>query len=290
MNRLTIILTVVVILCSCGSNSTMTEYCTNDSFLCCKIPSFLHLIEKDGHSMHFKGNKKFAKVMIVSSFDRSVKDFYVEQYVGNNRSKLSVIEENDSITAFEIQRGMTSIPAQVVSIYKRSGYAVLLLTMGIDIDLHKAIGKTIKCNANELAFIKYQGEYFNLEYPSEWTLDEQPGIHTADVYIGNNDRSFGLWLFRFEKNNDISFDEAMTALADNWRDVATVGMSYENINGVEWCKHDILMSTQGQKSRQISYYALKDNMIYNIKFGNKAQEVEKNHTLINDIMRSVALK
>ena len=297
MNRLTVILTIVVILCSCVNNpikeiDTMSEYCTNDSFLCCKIPSFLHLTNTNGHSMQFEGNKKFAKVMIVSSYDRTVKDFYVEQLVGNNRGKLSVIEENDTITAFEIQRGVTTIPAQVVSIYKRNGYAVLLATMGIDINLHKTIGKTIRCNAcdNKLVFMKYQGEYLNLECPSEWTLDEEPETQTADVYIGKNDRSFGLWLFRFEKEDGISFDEAMTGLADNWREVATIGMSYETINGVEWCKHDILISTQGQESRQISYYTHNGNKIYNIKFGNKAQEVEKNQTLINDIMRSVELK
>ncbi len=296
MNRLTIILTIVVILCSCGNNSSneidsMSEYCTNDSFLCCKIPSFLHLIEKDGQSMKFEGSKKFAKIMIVSSYDRSVKDFFVDQLVGNDRFKMTVIEENDTITAFEIQRGMTTIPAQVVSIYNRNGYAVLLATMGIDIDLHKTIGKTIKCNAsdNNPVFMKYQGEYLNLEYPSEWTLDKEPGAQTADVYIGKNDRSFGLWLFRFEKEDGISFDEVMTGLADNWREIATVGMSYETINGIEWCKHNILISTQGQEGRQISYYTLKGNKIYNIKFGNKAQEVEQNQIVINDIMRSVEI-
>ena len=241
--------------------------------------------------MQFEGSKKLAKVMMVSSYDRSVKDFYVEQFVGNNRSKLTVIEENDTITAFEIQRGMTTIPAQIVSIYKRNGYSVLLATMGIDIDMHKTIGKTIKCNAsdNRLAFMKYEGDYFNLEYPSEWTLAEEQRVQTADCYIGKNDRSFGLWLFRFEKEEGISFDEAMTGLAENWREVATVDMSYENINGIEWCKHDIQMSTQGQEGRQISYYAHKGNMIYNIKFGNSPQEVEKSQTLVNDIMHSVEI-
>lgn len=290
-------LAILTFFCSCVNNSnneieSMSEYCTNDSFLCCSIPSFLHLTKADGQSMQFEGNKKFAKVMIVSSSERSVKDVYVEQLVGNNRSKLTVVEENDTITAFEIQRGMTTIPAQIVSIYKRNGYAVLLATMGIDLDLHKTIGKTIKCNGDgkELALKSYQGEYFNLDYPSEWTLDETPGTQTADVFIGNTDHSFGLWLFRFEKEDGISFDEAMTSLAENWREVAAVSMSYETINGVEWCKHGIQMSTQGQEGRQISYYAPKGNMIYNIKFGNKAQEVEKNQTLIHDIMRSVELK
>ena len=293
---LCICLAILTIFCSCVNNSnneinSMSEYCTNDSFLCCSIPSFLHLTKADGQSMQFEGNKKFAKVMIVSSYDRSVKDVYVEQLVGNNRSKLTAVEENDSITAFEIQRGMTTIPAQIVSIYKRNGYAVLLATMGIDIDLHKTIGKTIKCNANgdEITFKSYKGEYFNLDYPSEWTQDESPGVQTADVFIGNIDHSFGLWLFRFEKEENISFDEAMIGLADNWREVATVSMSYETINGVKWCKHDIQMSTQGQEGRQISYYTPKGNMIYNIKFGNKAQEVEQSQLVINDIMHSVEI-
>ena len=295
--RLSILLLFLAILGACGNHSnqdieTMSEYCTNDSFLCCKIPSFLQLTKTDGQSMQFEGNKKFAKVMIVSSYDRAVKDDFVQQLVGNNRSKLTVIEENDTITAFEIQRGITIIPAQVVSIYQRNGYAVLLATMGVDIDLHKTIGTTIKCNAThtDIDLAHYNGDYINLDYPSNWTINEHPGTQTADLFIGNSDHSFGIWLFRFEKDDNISFDEAMTSLADSWREVANVGISNESINGIAWCKQDIQMTSQGQEGRQVSYYALKGNMIYNIKFGNKAHEVEKNQTIINDIMRSVELK
>ena len=43
-----------------------------------------------------------------------------------------------------------------------------------------------------------------------------------------------------------SFKDAMTDIANNWREVAKVNMSYQQINGEEWCKHDIRMNMQGQ--------------------------------------------
>ena len=167
--RLSILLLSVAILCACGNHSnqdieTMSEYCTNDSFLCCKIPSFLHLTKNDGQSMQFEGNKKFAKVMIVSSYDRAVKDDFVQQLVGDNRSKLTVIEENDTITAFEIQRGMTTIPAQVVSIYQRNGYAVLLAMETILILIIPQIGQLTNTLSRKLPLCLLVIVIIRLEY------------------------------------------------------------------------------------------------------------------------------
>ena len=82
----------------------------------------------------------------------------------------------------------------------------------------------------------------------------------------------------------------MNNIAENWREVAKVSVSNEQINGVKWCKHDIRMNMQGQEGRQISYYSLKGCYIYNVKFGNSAVEVEKNLSLIDSIMATVTIK
>ena len=297
--QLSIIVAVAAILCSCHNRTkeaieSMSEYKTADSVLCCKAPAYLHLTRTDGHSLQFEGGKKMAKVMIIPSADRWIKDDYANKMVGDFRSKMTLVEDNDSITAYEIQRGMTVIPAQMVSVYKRNGYSVILATMGVDLDVHKAMGQSIRCKAKEnkdkSETSNYQGEYMSLNYPSIWNVNEHPNTQTADVYISQSNHAFGVWLFRFEKEDGITFKEAMNSIAENWREVAKVNISNEQINDVEWCKHDIRMNIQGQEGRQISYYSLKGYDIYNVKFGNSAVEVEKNLSLIDSIMATVVIK
>ena len=295
-----IVMTVATALCSCQSRTekvieSMSEYYTADSVLCCKAPYSLSLTRADGQSLQFEGGKKMAKVMIIPVANRMIKDDFTQQMVGDFRSKMTLVEDNDSISAYEIQRGMTTIPAQMVSVYNRNGYAVILATMGIDLKVHKAMGQSIRCKEKEHKDIenelsKYQGDYLSLDYPSEWIVDEHPNTQTADVWIMQKDRAFGVWLFRFEKEDDISFDNTMTSIANNWREVAKVEMAYIQINDIKWCKHDIRISMQGQEGRQISFYCLKGNYIYNVKFGNNSEEVEKNLTTIDSIMASVDLK
>ena len=270
----------------------MSEYITADSVLYCKAPAYLHITGSEGHSLQFEGGRKIAKVMIISSADRWIKDDYANKIVGDSRSKMTLVEENDSITAYEIQRGMTVIPAQMVSVYKRNGYAVILVTIGVELDIHKAMGQSIRCKAkgNKIETSDYQGEYMSLDYPSTWSINEHPNTQAADIYISQDDHAFGVWLFRFEKVHDVTFRDGMDELADGWREIAIVDVTYEEINGREWCKHDIKMSMLGEKGRQISYYTNRGDTIYNVKFGNLATEVDKNMELVDMIMASVVIK
>ena len=292
MRQISIIVAIATFLCSCHNHTNeMIEYCTDDSVICCKVPSYLQLTKTEGHTLYFEGNKRIAKILIVPSADRETKDFYINNIVGDSRSEISLVEDNDSITAYEIQRGMISIPAYIISMHERNGYAVMLVTYGIDLDIHKTMGIYIQCktrNKNEMS--DYMGDYLNLSYPSTWNVDENPGTLSADTYISQSDHAFGVWLFRFEKENNITFEEAMTTLADNWRKNATVEMSYKQINGIEWCCHDIHLEMPDFEGRQISFYTIRGNYIYNVKFGNSLQEVEENANVIDSIMSSVKIK
>ena len=99
----------------------------------------------EGHSLLFEGGDKMAKVMIIPIANRMVKDDFAQRLVGDFQSKMTLVEDNDSISAYEIQRGMTTIPAQMVSVHNRNGYAVILTTMGVDLKVHKAMGQSIRC-------------------------------------------------------------------------------------------------------------------------------------------------
>lgn len=300
MKKYLFVLSSLLLLSSCKNRikntiESMSGYYTADSVLYCKVPSFLNLTSTLDHSLQFEGGDKMAKVMIIPVANRNVKDNFTQQMVGDFRSKLTLIEDNDSISAYEIQRGLTTIPAQMVSVYNRNGYAVILVTMGIELKIHKAMGQSIKCKEkdhkeNKTELCKYKGGYISLDYPSEWIVDEFPNTQTADVWITQKDHAFGVWLFRFENKDGISFEDAMTSIANNWREVAKVEMTYRQINGIKWCKHDIRMDIQGQEGRQISFYCQKDNYIYNVKFGNRCEEVFKNISMVDSIMNSVEIK
>ena len=294
--QLIFICTCAILFFSCHNRTketieSMSEYHTSDNIMYCKVPASLHLTKEDSHSLQFEDGKKIVKIMITDSSNGWNLSGFAEQMVGNMRSKLTLVELNDSVIAYEIQKGITTIPAQMFSVYERNGYSVLLTTMGIDLDVHKAMGRTILCKDKDRkkANTNYQGEYLSLSYPSGWIVDEHPNTQTSDVYISQSNHAFGVWLFRFEMEDDITFKDAMTDIANNWREVAKVNMSYQQINGEEWCKLDIRMNMQGQTGRQISFYRQKGNYIYNVKFGNNTTDVEKNLVVIDSIMTSVKI-
>lgn len=79
-------------------------------------------------------------------------------------------------------------------------------------------------------------------------------------------------------------------MANSYREIAKINLTYEQINGIEWCKQDIEMTMQGLTNRQISYYCQKRNHMYNVKFGNRASDIQNNGEIINSIMASINIK
>lgn len=270
---------------------TMIEYNTEDSLLYLKIPNTLELIKKDKQSLLFQGDEKAVMIAITDMSNKWDKDLFVDQFISSNQSELNIVEQNDSITAYEIKKGAFSIPAQIVSVHERNDYSVLVATIGIDLQSHKAIGQSIRCimKDDHIWTKSYNGEYISLSYPSTWIVDETPNTFTSDVYISQSDHAFGVWLYRFELENNMTFNNLMNDLVGTWRDIASVDISYEQINGIEWCRHDIQILDADIMGRQISYYCQRGNYIYNVKFGNNIEDVKKNLTIIDSVMHSIII-
>ena len=289
---------LLMVFCSCNNRAnriieSMSERSAFDSTMFVKIPQNMYLSDSDRHSIMFSGSNKFVKIMIVESDNGWNLEGFAQDIVGDNRSKLTLVEKKDSIIAYEIHKGVVSMPALMFSVCKRGNVSVMLITMGLDLEVHNAIRESIICNVNSNNDGKstYIGSYLNIEYPSSWIVDEFPDTQTADVSIMQEDRSFGVWLFRFEKEyGNNSFNDIMNGIADNWREYADVDVDYVQINNMEWCKQDIRMNMQDYVGRQISYYTLKGDYIYNVKFGNSSEKVDKNLNLIDSMMVSVVIK
>lgn len=288
---------LVLSLGSCQNGSkkeieNLKDCCTSDSTMCFKVPSFMYKQKEDTKSILFEGNKKKVQIMKTELPDEWDMYSFAQQMIGDRRGDMTLVSQNDSLLVYEIQKGITHLSAFAFSLHERNGYSVLLTTFGLSEELHIAMGKAIQCKEKECENGKanYSGQYLNIDYPCSWIVDEHPNTQTADVYISQKDHAFGVWLFRFEKDDGVIFKDAIADIANNWREYANVDESVVNINGEEWCKHDIRMSVQGEENRQVSYYLQKGDYIYNIKYGNMAIEVENNLGIIDSMMSSVKLK
>lgn len=170
--------------------------------------------------------------------------------------------------------------------------SIIVAILGINIATHNTISNSVldRMTVTKNKTTLYEGKYMNLYYPSNWIVDEHPKSMVADVYIGQKNYTFGMWLFRIENESGISFKKAMSEMGNSYPGIAKVDLAYEKINGREWCKQNIQMNVQRQNYRQISYYCQIGSHIYNVKFGNSASEIQNNGEIINSIMASINIK
>lgn len=291
--QLLLLISLITFLISCNkSNVQFFKYTHDEWSLSIDIPQSMCLTKTDNYSLQFEGNQRIVKILRAKPGDKWNLEKFANSIVGSNGSQLTLNTKNDTLIAYEISKGLSVIPAHIFSIHSIEGFSILVFTYGFSVETHINICNsiTISTTKNTNDFTSYSGDYMNLDYPSNWYLNENPHTETADVYIGQNDNEFGLWLFCFKLENGYDFKGAMNELANNWRELGQVNIEYEMINGNEWCKHDIKLNIQGQEGRQISYYAYKDNVVYNIKFGNKSDLVSSNLGVIRTIMNSVEIK
>lgn len=289
MKRVLMIGSFMGILVACqnhpGQTNQRTEIFYNiDSSIVVSMPYEADLKSSSYTSMTFEYERKLCKIIKADIADSWNLQGLVEDMAGSSLSKLTLAEKSDSLIAYKYRNGQFSFDAQVASQFKRDGFSILLLTYGIEIKQHQQIASSIRCGKKDInGTSDFIGDYISCVYPSSWNVDDSPGTMTADVYISNSDHSFGVWLFKFE--TDAPFKEIMDELADNWKEYAKVNITYDNFNGVEWCKQDLIVD---DNNRQISYYTQRGGFIYNVKFGNQASKIEQ--SVIDTIMKSVKIR
>ena len=101
--------------------------------------------KEDSIAIFYGVNDRFLQIMKTKlPYEWDMYSF-AHRMIGNNRRNLTLVSENDSLLVYEIQKGLIHIPAAMVSVYKKSGYSILLYTFGLDKDLHMTIGNFIQC-------------------------------------------------------------------------------------------------------------------------------------------------
>ncbi len=134
---------IIVVLSACQNKGLeMTEYENSNKTLTFNIPSYMHKTDEDNSSMRFEGNKKFVNIMwnkLENSWD--IERF--SQHLTENTEGLTLVEKNDTLIVYEIQKGMVTLPALIFSLHERSNYSILVTTMGIGKSNHQIITNSI---------------------------------------------------------------------------------------------------------------------------------------------------
>ena len=115
---------------------TLNYVCTSDSTMCFKVPYYMHKQKEDSKSILYEGNKKLVQIMKTELPDKWNMHSFAQHMIGNKRGEMTLVSQNDSLLVYEIQKGITHLPAFAFSLLERNGYSVLLTTFGLNEELH----------------------------------------------------------------------------------------------------------------------------------------------------------
>lgn len=146
---------LAISLASCHNGSkkeieNLKEGCTSDMTMCFKVPSCMYKQKEDSKSVFYVGQKKLVQIMKTELPDTWNMKAFAQHMIAGKQGDLTLVSQNDTLMVYEIQKGLTRIPAFVFSLHERNGYSVLLTTFGLNEDVHTAIGNAIKCCPPEI--------------------------------------------------------------------------------------------------------------------------------------------
>ena len=150
--RIIICLALLVTLLSCKNGNqkeieSLSDCFTSDSLMRYKIPSYMVKTKEDSTSVWYEGNNKLVLIMRTAAPNQWDMTSFAQVLIGDNRKNLTLVEKNDSLMVFEIQKGAITLPAYIFSVHERDGNSVLLTTLGLNATLHKKMGDAIFCTS-----------------------------------------------------------------------------------------------------------------------------------------------
>ena len=135
---------LITIMFGCkNKDCDMIEYKNSETSLCFNVPSYMHKSKENNSSMLFEGNEKFVNFMWNKSENGWDLDKF-SQKMTKDSEDLTLVEKNDTLIVYEIQKGIATMPALIFSLQERNGYSILTTTMGISKTNHQTITNSIK--------------------------------------------------------------------------------------------------------------------------------------------------
>jgi len=134
---------------------------------------------------------------------------------------------------------------------------------------------------------KYECTRFIVSYPNGWSYVED--VQGIDVYIGANDGCIAFTVASFPTS--YTLDEVMTEAKANaaragWKQTNTI----TTLCGVKCYKSVITYTVNGMSVKQIGYTMKKNGYVYNLRFGNDANNVNSMLSTITAIANSFKVK
>ncbi len=142
--RVLCIIMIIITLYACKNKVfDMMEYKNSETSLCFNVPSYMYKSKEDDSSMLFEGDGKFVNFM----WNKSENGWDIDKFsqkMTKGSAGLTLVEKNDSLIVYEIQKGVVTMPALIFSLRERNGYSILVTTMGISRTNHQTISNSIK--------------------------------------------------------------------------------------------------------------------------------------------------
>lgn len=145
MKKFLIYTTLIASLFACKNNNDiqMSEYTNSDQTISYKIPSYMHKTKEDNSSVLFNGNEKFVHLMWTNNENGWDLERFAQHFT-NDQHGLTLVEKNDTIIAYEIQKGVVKMPALAFSLHQRKNNSIMVMTMGIASKERQAITNSIR--------------------------------------------------------------------------------------------------------------------------------------------------
>ena len=144
MKKILIFTILITSLFACKNNDIqMSDYTISDQTISYKIPSYMHKTKEDNSSVLFEGNNKLVNLMWTSNENGWNLERFAQHFTKDN-DELTLVEKNDTVITYEIQKGAIKVPALAFSLHKRKNNSIIIMTMGIATKERQAITNSIK--------------------------------------------------------------------------------------------------------------------------------------------------
>ncbi|MDM8146611.1 hypothetical protein QUW02_11890 [Bacteroides eggerthii] len=298
----------ILFLSSCEQKKEITyeKYICLDKSYSIEVPSNVVQGKCIADFMSFEDSQYNLLIRVERINESSIDEYISNKDIKDNSFTYNLFQSSDTTSYFKITRGNNMWSAYDLYMLKKIMGTNYLINVNSDYlnksemieiinHIYTSMSQEVKqkevCvsskDTQETISSIYSNKYYSIKYPKEWNITEKLNEMT-DVYIGSQTENFGFTIVRFETEYTLS---EINADGNESIRQAVFRIKEEKpiiLKGLKCYRAIHEVSVQNQNVKHISYTFKKDNMLYNIKFGNvttKAQE-----TLASEIIETFNFK
>lgn len=303
-----VMLTLLFFSCEQKKEVSYKKYYSLDKSYSVEIPSNAVQERPIVDFMSFEDSKSRLIITVKRIKEKSIEGYIQNKDITNNTFSYNLFQSSDTTHFYKITRGNNMWSAYDLFMLKRMDGKIYLIEVTSDvigrsemIEMIKHIYSSMQSNRIEKASAAsdseekktislektYSTRFYSIKYPKGWQKQEHLDEMT-DVYIGSLQEDFGFTIVRFE--TDYTLTEANAEGNTNIQEAGfrILDEKQMSVDGAKCYRAIQEISLQDQKIKHISYTFKKNNVLYNVKFGNVTSNTQEK--LAAKIMESFLFK